>query len=144
MPINVLFDIGKTLVRDSAWLPGSRACIDTLRLQGVRLGIISNTGSMTRSELAALLPDDFDFGQVHSSIVLLSSEVGLEKPDPRIFLHAIDASASAPQECVFVGEDLEETWVAQAVGIRAIRVAHFPYDFDKIDRLLRTELLQDS
>lgn len=140
MPINAFFDIGKTLVRNSEWLPGSRACIYALRLQGARLGIISNTGSMTRSELAALLSNDFDFGHFHSSIVLLSSEVGLEKPDPRMFLRAISASASASQRCVFVGEDLEETWVAQSVGIRAIRVAHFPRDFDTITQLLRTEL----
>ena len=138
MPINVFFDIGNTLVRDSMWLPGSRSCIDELRERHLRLGIISNTGSLSLSELATLLPDDFDFGLFHSSLVILSSEVGLEKPDPELFLHAIGASASPPQECVFVGEDLQETWVAQAVGMKAIRVAQFPDDFERITQLLHT------
>ncbi|MDJ0950716.1 MAG: HAD-IA family hydrolase [Alphaproteobacteria bacterium] len=139
VPTTVFFDIGDTLVRSASWLEGAQACLDALRAQGARLGIISNTKSMNRSELKALLPGDFDFDDFDPALVVLSSEVGLEKPDPRIFLHAVRVSGSQPSECVFVGEVVEETWAAQAIGMRAIRVAHFPLDFKEIMRVLRIE-----
>ncbi len=137
MPVTVFFDIGDTLVRDASWVPGARACMGALRAQGACLGIISNTGAMTRPELAALLPGDFDFDEFVPPIVLLSSEVGLEKPDPEIFRLALSRSETPPGDCLFVGENLEETWVAQTLGMRAVRVARFPDDFETITLVLR-------
>lgn len=133
------FDIGETLVQDSSWLPGAKDFIDTLRADGQRVGLISNTGALSRAELSALLPNDFSFDQFEPSLVLLSSEVGIEKPDPRIFLHAVAVSGTHPWDCVFVGERLLETWAAQAVGMRAIRVARFPQDFVSIKELLSSQ-----
>ncbi len=136
MPITVFFDIGNTLVGGSSWMPGAQACLDALRAQGVHLGLISNTGSLTRPELTASLPGDFSFADFEPSIVLLSSEVGIEKPNPEIFRRAVSLSASPPGDCVFVGENLVETWAAQTVGMRALRVVHFPQDLERLTQIL--------
>ncbi len=41
------------------------------------------------------------------SDLIVSSEVGAEKPDPRIFQHALSRTGMAAQEALLVGDDLE-------------------------------------
>ena len=58
----VYFDLGDTLVgADSRWLPGAQAALTPLKVLGLRIGVSSNTGKLTRQHLAALLP--------HSSLI---------------------------------------------------------------------------
>ncbi len=132
----IFFDIGDTLVSQRRWRDGAQECLGDLRAEDVQLGIISNTGSLSRDELADFLPADFDFGIFEDPLVLLSSEVGIEKPDPEIFLKAVERSGQSPKSCVFVGEDLAECWAAQSVDMNAFRVSHFPDDFRLITELL--------
>ncbi|MDJ0945591.1 MAG: HAD family hydrolase [Kiloniellales bacterium] len=136
MPITVFFDIGDTLVGGSSWMPGARDCLGALSTAGLPLGLISNTGNLTRPQLAAGLPGDFSFDDFRPALVLLSSEVNVEKPDPAIFRLAVGRAAVPPEDCVFVGENLVETWAAQAVGLRALRVARFPQDLQGLARML--------
>jgi putative hydrolase of the HAD superfamily len=49
--------------------------------------------------------------------VVISSEVGLRKPDERIFLHAAAALDLDPSECVFVDDIEHNIHAAQAVGM---------------------------
>lgn len=132
----VFFDLGDTLVSEGEWRPGAQTCVAKLRDNGVRLGVLSNTGSLSRDELKQYLPGGFDFGQFDSSLVLLSSEVGVEKPKPAIFLRAIEAARLSPWDCVYVSENLAETWAAQWTGMQACRVQLFPDDFDTLADLL--------
>ena len=106
--ISVLFfDLGDTLVRPTAgWVDGAQQAIDTLLTRGLRLGIISNTANFSRSQLAALLPPDFDFQRFDQSLVLLSSEIGVEKPSPQIFRLAVERSGVPAAGCLFCGESL--------------------------------------
>lgn len=128
----VFFDLGDTLVvADSGWVRGAK---DTLRALGdrdVRLGIISNTGDLARDQLARHLPDDFDFGAFEGRLILLSSEIGVEKPDPRIFKQAVERTRETDSdltssECLFCTEDLAHTLVAQSVGMRSARLSFRP------------------
>lgn len=134
--VAVFFDIGSTLVdRNFNWIDGARMCVATLRGAGVPLGLISNTGILARDELRVLLPADFNFDQFEPDLVVLSSEFGSEKPNPAIFRHAVAQSGRIPADCVFVGEDLRETWAAQFVGMRCVRVHQFPLDFNILAEL---------
>lgn len=86
-----------------------------LRAAGLRLGIVSNSDGRVEEALAASgLRDYFD-------VVIDSSLVGVEKPDPAIFRAALNALGLGPEEALYVG-DLYEVDVlgARAAGIEAV------------------------
>jgi putative hydrolase of the HAD superfamily len=119
---SIFFDLGNTLVSGRSWVDGAQSLLDNTRGRGLRLGIISDTGDLSRVELLSHLPADFSFDDFDTSLIILSSEVGVEKPDQKIFEHAIDRSGGEAQQSLFVTEDLEHTQVAQAMGMRIARV----------------------
>lgn len=118
----VFFDLGETLVTGNRqWVQGAKNALAGLRAAGVRLGVISNTGNSTRPQLLKRFPTDFSFDMFESALVILSSEVGVEKPSPAIFELALTRAALPPEQCLFCTEDLLHTLVAQGVGMRAAR-----------------------
>jgi FMN phosphatase YigB (HAD superfamily) len=77
--------------------------------------VISNSNGSIRSILSSLgLVEHLDF-------VLDSHEVGVEKPDPKIFQLALSRAGVAPTEAAYVG-DLYSIDVrgARAAGMRAV------------------------
>jgi len=119
----VFFDIGETLVsKDKRWIDGSQKLIHALLSDNYPLGLISNTRGLSRSELKAYLPSDFDFNLFDSNLILLSGETGIEKPDIRVFLEAIARTKSAPYKSIYVGENHFEVIAAQEAGMRSIRI----------------------
>lgn len=69
-----------------------------LRSRGLRLGIISNFEGW----LAKLL----DHLEIRSlfDIVAISGDLGIEKPDPRIFEWAMEEAGASPGRCLHVGD----------------------------------------
>jgi putative hydrolase of the HAD superfamily len=80
-----------------------------------RLGLIANQPSAVRE---ALVRDGLArFFEVHA----VSEDLGLEKPDPRIFAHAVEAIGAEPVACVMVGDRLDyDVRPARAAGMRAV------------------------
>jgi putative hydrolase of the HAD superfamily len=86
-----------------------------LRQAGLKLGVVSNSDGRVEEALdAAGLRPYFD-------VVVDSGVAGVEKPDPAIFLAALDALGVRPAEALHVG-DLYEVDVigANAAGIPAV------------------------
>jgi len=54
--------------------------------------------------------------------VVVSGDVGVKKPDPRIFRPALQAVGLQPDEVVFVGDSAEDVQGAQAAGITPILI----------------------
>lgn len=134
----VFFDLGDTLVvTPAAWVPGAQTAIATLRAAGVRLGIISNTGNRTRAQVRQLLPTDFNLSDFVSELVILSSEVGHEKPSKEIFELAVTRAAVAANTCLFCTETLLDTLAAQQVGMRAARLLATAGDLNALPTHLR-------
>ena len=52
--------------------------------------------------------------------VVLSYQVGLAKPDVRIFELAADRLGVAPEECIFVDDDETNVYGAESVGMKGI------------------------
>ena len=53
--------------------------------------------------------------------VIVGDEVGINKPDPRIFHHAFNSSAAGPEESVMIGDDFEADIIgAKEVGMDQI------------------------
>jgi putative hydrolase of the HAD superfamily len=92
-----------------------------LRAAGLRLGIVSNSdGRVEQALLAAGLREYFD-------VVIDSSLVGFEKPDPAIFRAALQALGVEPEEALYVGDLYEVDVVgARAAGIDAVLLSSEP------------------
>jgi putative hydrolase of the HAD superfamily len=103
--------------------PGVAATLRTLANAGVRLGIVCDVG-MTPSDILR------DYLDGHGLLGLFhhwsfSDEVGVYKPDPAIFRHALDGLGGVdPGRAAHVG-DLRRTDVAgaRAVGLATVRYA---------------------
>jgi FMN phosphatase YigB (HAD superfamily) len=140
----VFFDLGDTLVdghSTTTWLPGAKAALSALKSKGFRLGIISNTATLSRSQILTILPVDLNFNLFESELILFSSEVGIEKPKPQIFGLAVTRSNASAGSCLFVTEDVVDTLVAQHLGMRSIRVKTGSDDLSKLPATI-TKYLQ--
>jgi FMN phosphatase YigB (HAD superfamily) len=136
----VFFDLGMTLVGadTTKWVPGAKTLLQQLGAANLRLGVISNTGNLSRAELQSHLPADFDWNVFDPTLVLLSSEVGIEKPNLAIFRLAISRAGASPAQCLYCSEDLLETLAAQRVGMTAARIVPPPRgDLRKLEQALR-------
>ena len=135
----VFFDIGETtLTRQPngtfAWISEAKIAVETLQSKGVRIGLISNTGTETRSSLASIFPTGF-FGQFDSQLIVLSSEVQVEKPALGIFYHALKLAQIPASHCMFVVEKQSEVFAAQQAGMKSIRIANHSTDFEFLSSL---------
>jgi putative hydrolase of the HAD superfamily len=83
--------------------PETFAILKKLRASGVKTGLITNIPqdrvAPQWAKIRALgLPELMD-------VILVSGELGIHKPDVRIYEHAAKALGVSPEECVFVGDD---------------------------------------
>lgn len=95
--------------------PGTADALRRLRMAGYRLAVISNSDGRAAAALeAGGLLDQFEF-------VIDSGEVGVEKPDPRIFQIAIDRMGISPADALYVGDLYEVDVVgARAAGLDVV------------------------
>lgn len=82
-----------------------------LRAGGVPTGLLSN--SWGGGYPAELLSELFD-------AVVISSEVGMRKPEPRIFLHAAGLLGLRPDQCVFIDDIQANIDAAQELGFTGV------------------------
>ncbi len=110
--------------RSNLWsgtAPQARETLAALRGRGYRMGVVSNADGRVRKLLE-------DAGLAHFlEIIVDSAHVGVEKPDPRIFLAAAEGMRLSPASCVYVG-DLYEIDIlgARSAGLRAILIGNCP------------------
>jgi FMN phosphatase YigB (HAD superfamily) len=120
----ILFDLGNTLVtRPRLWVPGAKEALSLLKDAEIPVGIISNTGTLTREQLLnEHLPVDFSFEDFSPELITLSSEVGFEKPSLAIFALAAERGGYLPGQLLFVDENISQVLAAQRTGMLALRV----------------------
>jgi len=100
--------------------PAILSMLRALKVQGIRLGLISNCYLEERdlirtSELAGF----FD-------VMLLSCGIGIRKPDAMIFQRCMDALALSPNEILYVGDGgSDELEAASALGMRTVQACWF-------------------
>ncbi|MEW2357822.1 HAD family phosphatase [Spirillospora sp. NPDC029432] len=81
------------------------------RAAGARTALLSN--SWGNDYPRDLWNDLFD-------AVVISCEVGMRKPDERIFRHAVELVGLPPEECVFIDDIEHNCAAAEAVGMKAV------------------------
>lgn len=96
--------------------------MERLREAGYRLGIVSN--------FAPTLSDILRHkGLLHYfQPVIVSTEVGLEKPNPDIFRLALERLELPPEAVLYVGDhDRNDIWAPNQVGIRAVKIKRYEH-----------------
>jgi len=83
--------------------PESREVILELFRRGYRLGLVSNTTSSI--EVPGMLKE-MEIGGCFETIVL-STAVGVRKPNPEILIDAANRMGVAPEKCVYIGDRID-------------------------------------
>ena len=113
----ILEDLYATFGRAAVWRvhPGWREVLVACRLRRLRVGLVSNWDVRLRRLLSELeLLPDFE-------AVVISAEVGIEKPDPTIFGLAASRLGVRANELLHVGDAwAEDVAGARAAGARAV------------------------
>ena len=110
-----------------AVLGSAQAMLDSLRGRGIKTGVVANSwpdparvlrGDVESSGLAPLL-----------DVTVFSDEVGVAKPYPEIFLHALRQLGVDPENAMFVGDRLEtDVQGAASVGMTTVQALWFNAD----------------
>jgi putative hydrolase of the HAD superfamily len=103
--------------RADAWVvfPDAVPALERMRSLGLRLAVISNFDERLPGLLAGL-----DLAH-RVDLVVTSSSLGLGKPDPRLFRHALERIEVEPGDALHVGDHrLEDVEGAQAAGMEAV------------------------
>lgn len=113
--------------------------LEGLKQRGITMGVLSN--------YPPFLERNFRLLGIHHyfAFFVVSSLVGLEKPDPRIFHIAVQKAGCLPKEILYVGDSPhDDVGGAKAVGLHVILVDRFDYypeaECERIRSL--TELLE--
>ena len=95
--------------------PETLAVLEELRNRGLLLGMISNAGTAYKKPFFALGLDQY-FDQV-----IFSCDVGLQKPDERIYKHLLRSAGVAPPHALMVGDKLDrDVYPPKAIGMQAV------------------------
>ncbi len=96
------------------------AVLEKLRRKGVRLGVISNWDLSAREILTRQgIAEYFEH-------IIISSEVGVEKPEEGIFHLALEKAGVSASECLYVGDNYYDDAVgSRKVGMPSLIVNRF-------------------
>ena len=99
--------------------PHIRETLERLRAAGYRIGLVSNTGR-TWGRFLRPIQDEMGIGRLFDARVF-SDEVGVRKPEPRIFDVALTAMGLRAEEAVHVGDDVvADVAGSKRIGMRAV------------------------
>jgi putative hydrolase of the HAD superfamily len=108
------------------------AAVRAARQSGIATGLISNSWGTTRYP-RELLAELFDG-------VVISGEVGIRKPAPRIYELGTEAIGREPRQCVFVDDLPFNLTPAQELGMAVVHHTTAESTIPELERLLGTAL----
>ena len=95
-----------------------------------KVGLLSNAWN----DLRQGMQQRFGFDGLFDELVI-SAEVGLAKPDPRIFHLAVARLGVQPEQTIFVDDVLANVEAARLIGLQAIHYRHNSQLFQELERL---------
>jgi nicotinate-nucleotide--dimethylbenzimidazole phosphoribosyltransferase len=142
----VLFDLGNTLIKQEKpgtpheslaveLLPAVEQLLKELKGQ-VKIGIVSNTQTITASEIKKKLATVG--GEHYFDVVIATAELGVHKPDPAPITAAIKALAVKPERTLYIGDIETDLQAARAAG------AEFAYTGPDIYKSVHQYLLHSE
>jgi nicotinate-nucleotide--dimethylbenzimidazole phosphoribosyltransferase len=142
----VLFDLGNTLIKQEnpgtpyeslvvELLPGVEQLLKELK-GNVKIGIVSNTQSITSTEIKKKLAT---VGiEYYFDVVIATAELGIHKPHPAPITAAIKVLALKPERTIYVGDIETDLQAARAAG------AEFAYTGPDIYKSVHQYLLHSD
>lgn len=104
-------------------MDGALAALQGARRLGLRIGLISNTGTTPGRVMAGIL--ERHGLRDYFNVLTFSDEVELAKPSPQIFLNTLEELGAQPAETAHVGDHSKWDVIgAQRAGLRTIKLAH--------------------
>ena len=104
-------------------IPGGREALAGLKQRGFVLGIVTDT----------MYPIEWKMRWLNAvgvaefiDVIACSTVLGAHKPDPAMYLNAVQQAHLTPGESAFVGHDAEELEGARAAGIVTVAVNYGP------------------
>ncbi|MCJ7773417.1 MAG: HAD family hydrolase [Desulfobacterales bacterium] len=131
----VLRSPGQAMRLWSYVLPGVPEALNILNSKGFQLAVVSNSDGSVEKGLS-------DLGLAHYFKTIADSHVvGFEKPDPRLFEHALRICSADPDRTLHIG-DMYDTDIigAKSAGIHAILLDPF-VDWNVNDCLKQPDLI---
>ncbi len=109
---------------------GAKELLSTLKQQGYRIGLISNTGRTPGRTMRKVL-EGYGLTRCFDSMTF-SDEAGYIKPNPRIFGIALESLQARPENTVHVGDNpLLDVYGARSCGIGAILFTKYMENFER-------------
>lgn len=127
-------------------IEGVPETLAALKKSGFLLGIVTDTATSISRKLQWF--EKGGFGNVWDSIIS-SKEIGIRKPDPRIYQAALKQLGVSVEKAVFVGHNANELDGARAIGLKTIAFnydAHAQADIyiDRFADLLQVPLIAST
>jgi HAD superfamily hydrolase (TIGR01549 family) len=128
---------------DILFFKGVPETLKKLKENGYMLGIITDTAMPTYVKLSWFAQGGF--GHVWDSIIS-SKDLGLQKPDPKMYQAALQQLGLTVDQAVFVGHNPEELDGARALGMKTIafnyeKSTQADYYIEKFEDLLNVKTL---
>ena len=95
--------------RNGALIEGTPELLSTLREHGTRCALVTNNSRASAETVLSRYDLSFE--------VVLTREDGRAKPDPHLFLLALDRLGVAPQDALVIGDAHLDAIAAQAAGV---------------------------
>ena len=103
--------------------------IRSLRQAGLRTALLSNSWGSNDDYPRHLFPELFD-------VVVISGEVGMRKPEQRIFRHTAALLGLEPAECVFIDDVEANVLAAEAIGLVGVHHREFGPTAERLSGLV--------
>lgn len=97
--------------------PGVGELLAAIEARGLRWGIVTNKSTKLTRVLAKALALD-----ARAACVVCGDTTPHLKPHPASLLRAAQELALAPQDCIYLGDDLRDIQAAKAAGMRSVAV----------------------
>ena len=111
------------LLQNSTWTKGAIELLDALKSKNVKMGFITNGFSQHKRRQHS--PVNLTH---YSDVFSVSEEVGVAKPHPQIFLHALNQMKTDPARTLMVGDSL----TSDGAGARKLGLPFCWYNPKKI------------
>lgn len=130
--ITVDFSLLEGVISESTVREPFVAKVRSLRTEGYKVGLVTNNVREGSAAWRAMLPVDELF-----DVVIDSSEVGMRKPNPAIYLHALELlDVHDPASAVFLDDAAGNVEGARRAGLWAILVDDTDDALTELDQLL--------
>ena len=96
--------------------PEAKKLVDKIKAKGYRVALPTNplfpdTATMWRIRWAGFEPDDFEYFTTYDNSCYC-------KPNPKYYLEFLSRIGAKPEECLMVGNDVDEDMIAETLGMK--------------------------